>query len=155
MITKDEIATLIEPKLEELGCFLVELQVRQGNVINVEIDRKPPVSINDCMAVNRHIEGAYDRDEEDFEVLVSSAGMDKPFRVPKQYEKNIGREVSVKMKDGGGKLKGILKAFNDDEITVVTRQKERVEGRKKKEWVETEHAIKLDDIKETKLVISF
>lgn len=157
MISKEKVRALIEERIEELnnGLFVVELTISSNNVIQVEIDKNPGyVAIEDCMAVSRNVEHNLDRETEDFELQVSSAGLDKPFRVLKQYLKNIGKEVKVVLKEGG-KIQGTLKAADEKQITLETSRMEKPEGKKKKELVVEEHIFPTDQIKETKIVISF
>ena len=106
------------------------------------------------MSVSRNIEHNLDREEADFELHVSSAGLDKPFRHDNQYLKNIGKRVKVKLIDAS-KFEGELISFDPEEIQLMDRMKKKVEGRKKKEWVEEIYKIKMKEIKETKIVISF
>ena len=80
--------------------------------------------------------------------------MDKPLRVVKQYIKNIGEEVKVKLKEKG-KIEGVLKSADHNGITVETTTKERLEGKKKKVTVVKEHHLSFEEINETKIVISF
>ena len=96
MISKKKVLGLVEERIAELanGLFVVELTISATNVIHVELDKHVGnVSVNDCMSVSRNVEHNLDREEEDFELHVSSAGLDKPFRVPAQFAKNIGKEV--------------------------------------------------------------
>jgi ribosome maturation factor RimP len=106
------------------------------------------------MSVSRNVEHNLDREQEDFELHVSSAGLDKPFRVLAQYIKNIGREVKATLHTGK-KIEGILTSADDKEITLETSSMEKPEGKKKKELVVEQHVLPLDQIKETKIVISF
>jgi ribosome maturation factor RimP len=157
MITKQTVEKLANERIEErnLDIYIVDITIGPSNQIMVELDgHKTGVSIEDCMAVSRNIEHNLDREIEDFSLEVSSAGLDKPFRVFKQYLKNIGKPVKVKTNDIG-KTEGILKSANETEIVVTTREKKKVEGRKKKEWVEEDIIIPMKDIKETKLIITF
>ncbi len=135
--------------------FIVDISISAKNSINVDLDKEGSyVSIEECMAVSRNIEHNLDREEQDFELQVSSAGLDKPFRVLKQYIKNIDKEVDVVMKDGA-KLSGILKAADDKNITLETTRVEKLEGSKKKETIVEQNVLALAKIKETKIVISF
>lgn len=157
MISKKKVAALIKERIEELdnGLFIVGLYISPTNVINVEIDKyEGSVSVKDCMSVSRNVEHNLDREQEDFELHVSSAGLDKGLRVFPQYKKNIGREVKVKLHDGG-KLEGTMTDATPEQITVQTTRKERIEGRKKKETIIEDHVLTMDQIKETKIVISF
>lgn len=154
MITTAHINELISEKLAEKECFVVELDVRTGNNILLEIDSPKGISIQDCVDLSRAIEHNLDREIEDFELHVSSAGLDKPFRVREQYIKNIGKEVKVITKDSE-KIKGILKEVGEEEITVEYSYKERIEGKKKKQTIIKQEKIPFDNIKETTIIISF
>ena len=87
----EEIKHLIEPVLTEHHLFLVELKISKDNVIEVFVDALEGVNIQTCIAVSREIESSLNRDEEDFELTVSSAGLGYPFKVEQQYQKNLGR----------------------------------------------------------------
>jgi ribosome maturation factor RimP len=157
MISKKKIETLALERIDELdkGLFIVEIKVSSSNVIQVEIDAEEGnVAIEDCVSVSRNIEHNLDREEQDFELSVSSAGLDKPFRVTKQYIKNVGEEVKVKLNQGG-KLEGQLIDANEESFVVETTRKERLEGKKKKETIIEQHKLTYEEVKETKIVISF
>jgi len=154
MINASHVRDLVEQVLQETDCFLVDVHVTPMNKITVSIDRKGGIAISQCVEVSRFIEKSLDRDTEDFELEVSSAGMDQPFKVLKQYLKNAGREVDVKMKDGK-KVNGILLGADESGFSIKQITKERIEGRKAKLTVETDVRFSYDDIKETKLVIKF
>ena len=157
MISKKKVVELIDERIAELanGLFIVELTISANNVIHVELDKHDGnVAINDCMSVSRNVEHNLDREQEDFELHVSSAGLDKPFRVLAQYTKNIGREVKTTLHTGK-KIEGILRYADDKEISLETSSMEKPEGKKKKELVVEQHVLPLDQIKETKIVISF
>ena len=158
MINKETITKLAEERIAERDTelYIVNLTIGNGNQIFLEIDREEgSVSIEDCMAISRNIEHNLDREIEDFSLEVSSAGIDQPFRVLKQYIKNIGKEVKVQLFEHGRKVEGLLKAANEEGITVETKEKQRLEGRKKKVWITEEIPLKYSEIKETKLIISF
>ncbi len=154
MITKQQIEGLIQDKFEEHNCFLVELEVSGENVISLEIDSLVGITVQECMAFSRAIEGELDREVEDFELKVSSPGLDKPFRVKEQYQKNIGRDVKVVPVDGIV-VKGELKEVNVEGVLVEYSVKERIEGRKKKETIVKQEKINFNNIKETTVIISF
>ena len=157
MISKSKVLELIDERIAELGngLFVVELTISSNNVIQVELDKhEGNVSINDCMSVSRNVEHNLDREAEDFELQVSSAGLDKPFRVLAQYTKNIGRTVKVVLQNGN-KIEGELKAANEKEIVVENSRTEKIEGKKKKELIVEQHVLPMEQIKDTKIVISF
>lgn len=157
MISKSKVLELIDERIAELGngLFVVDLTISSNNVIQVELDKhEGSVSINDCMSVSRNVEHNLDREVEDFELQVSSAGLDKPFRVPAQYVKNVGRTVKVVLQNGK-KIEGELKAVSEKAVVVENSRKEKIEGKKKKELIVEQHVLPMEHIKETKIVISF
>jgi len=157
MISKQLVEELANERIQERDpeLYIVAVTIGNGNQILVELDHeKKGVSIEDCMSVSRNIEHNLDRETEDFSLEVASAGLSKPFRVLKQYLKNIGKQVRLKIGDHGS-VEGILKAANEETVTVTTKEKVRLEGKKKKVWEETDHTINMKDIKETNLIITF
>jgi ribosome maturation factor RimP len=154
MITTEQINNLITDKLNEKECFVVELEIREGNNILLEVDSLKGVSIQDCIDLSRAIEHNLDREEEDFELHVSSAGLDKPLRVKEQYVKNIGRKVKVVTIEGS-KIEGELKEVEEEAIVVEYSYKERIEGKKKKQKITKQEKILFNNIKETTIIISF
>ncbi|GAA0874153.1 ribosome assembly cofactor RimP [Wandonia haliotis] len=157
MLDREKITALAEERMAELdkGLFIVDLRISDTNVISLEIDSETGgVSIDDCVRVSRNIEHNLDREEQDFELSVSSAGLDKPLRVLKQYPKNIGRELKVKTVSGD-KVEGVLTEADAEGIVLQTSRKERIEGKKKKELIVEDIPLKYADIKEAKVVISF
>jgi ribosome maturation factor RimP len=157
MINKNKIVGLIDERISELnnGLFVVSLTISKQNIINVELDKfEGNVSVTDCVSVSRNIEHNLNREEQDFELSVSSAGLDNGLRVFPQYKKNIGKGVKVMLIDGGT-IEGTMINATPEQITVQTKCKERIEGRKKKETIIEDHVLPMDKIKETKIVISF
>lgn len=148
MIDKDAIQREVESVLEGTDKFVVEIKVKAGNRITVLLDSDTDISIDDCIAVTRHIESVYDRETEDYELTVSSAGIDQPIKMLRQYTKNIGREVEVTFTDGTV-FSGNLVAADKDKISVYRKTKV-----KKVETEETKEIL-LTEIKHTKEVISF
>ncbi len=157
MISKKIVKQLINERIEELdnGLFIVDLRISSNNQINVELDKyEGNVSVDDCIRVSRNVEHNLDREEQDFELSVSSSGLDKGLRVFAQYKKNIGRDVKVKRKEGG-KIEGTLIDATKEQIIVQNSRKERIEGKKKKETIVEDHIIPMSNVLETKIVISF
>ncbi|MCW8896902.1 MAG: ribosome assembly cofactor RimP [Flavobacteriales bacterium] len=152
MITEEKILSLVTPTLEEKNAFVVMLDIRPGNNILLEVDSLEGVKISDCVDISRAIEHNLDRETEDFELQVSSPGLDKPLRVKQQYEKNVGRELKIITNDDV-QLKGKLIEVNDEQITIEMQVKEKV-GKKKKISIQNEQ-INFNNIKETKIIISF
>lgn len=156
MITSERVKELVEQKLEGSEYFLVDVQVKPGNRIAVFIDRdKGGISINDCVELSKFVENALNRDVEDFELEVSSPGMGQPLKLLRQYIKYRGRQVSVLLADGR-RIEGRLAEANEDGILVeeTTRPKSGGQG-KSKQAVVNSTSIPFDQVKETKIVISF
>jgi len=153
MIDKKKVEKLVKEKLEK-NMFLVNVSVSKSNLINIFVDSFEGLSIKQCVKISRFVEHSLDREEEDFELQVSSPGLTEGFVIKEQYLKNIGREIEV-LKNDDEKLTGQLKDANDGEIMLETRQREKVEGHKKKQLIVKEHKIEYNDIKTAKVVISF
>lgn len=154
MITKEQVQSLIKDKLEENNCFVVDLKIGEGNAISLEVDSMKGITVQECISFSRTVEQNLDREVEDFALQVSSPGLDKPFRVKEQYQKNIGRNVKV-VPIVGTVVKGELKDVNEEDIVVEYSYKERIEGRKKKETIIKQEKINFNNIKETTVIISF
>ena len=137
------------------GLYIVELTISSANSIHVEIDKMVGgVTVTDCVSVSRNVEHNLDRDEEDFELHVSSAGLDKPLRHINQYIKNIGRRVEIVRKDGE-KLEGEIIKITDDTMIIKDQVSKQLENKKKKVLVEEVTEVHFSDVKESKIVISF
>ena len=159
MINAKKIQFLAEEFLEGTSAFLVDVKVASGNVIRISLENDDRTSITDCVALSRHIEGSFDREEEDFSLDVGSPGLDQPLKVLRQYLKIIGKQIAVNPIDGK-KMEGELVRVEEDEgefvgLVLKTREKKRIEGRKAMEWVYEEHQFQAGDIEWTKVIISF
>ncbi len=154
MIDKNELARLIEEKLASSSNYLVDVQVKPGNLIVVEIDNDETVGIDDCVELSRYIETALDRDKEDFELEVGSAGITSPLKVLRQYKKYIGKEVELLLTKGV-KVTGVLKYADENGIVVVVEKMVKPEGAKRKVLVEEELAYAFEEIKYTKYLLRF
>lgn len=154
MIEKGIVYQLVREGLASTDCFIVDVQVKPDNVIIVEIDNKEGVDIDRCVSLHRFIESHLDRDTEDYELEVGSAGITSPFKVIEQYQKNIGNEVEVLTK-AGMKLNGILKSVSDDKFVITIIKKVKTETSKRKVEVEEDLTFGYDEIKYTKYLIRF
>lgn len=130
MIDKKELQTFIEGKLKDTEYFLTDLKVSPTNEITVEIDSLTPGDIEECVSLTRAIEEAFDRDVEDYELEVGTAGLTSPLKVKRQYEKYVGQDLEVLTTDGR-KLHGMLRKVDDEGIILSIQQKIKKEGVKK------------------------
>lgn len=146
MISEQKVRTLVEEKIAETGSYLVDVKVSTTNQIKVFIDNPAGLSIKECVNVSRHVEGNLDREIEDYELEVSSPGLSQPFKVSQQYEKNVGRDVTV-VTNEGQKLTGKLLKADAEGFEILEKAKKKEEPK--------QLSFKYDDVKETKVVISF
>jgi len=159
VINAKKIQILAEEFLEGTSAFLVDVKVASGNVIKIALENDDSTSITDCVELSRHIEGSFDREEEDFSLDVGSPGLDQPIKVLRQYLKIIGKQIAVNPIEGK-KMQGELVSVEEEEgelksLVLKTREKKRIEGRKAKEWVDEEHQFQAGEIEWTKVIISF
>ncbi|WP_031531614.1 MULTISPECIES: ribosome assembly cofactor RimP [unclassified Bacteroides] len=154
MIDKNIVRNLVEEWLEDKEYFLVDVMVDANNKVVVEIDHAEGVWIEDCVELSRFIESRMDRDAEDYELEVGSAGIGQPFKVVQQYINHVGKEVEVLTKEGK-KLVGVLKNANDSQFVVSVPTKVKEEGAKRPKLVDIDETFTYDNIKYTKYLISF
>ena len=154
MIDRNVVSGIVNEWLEDKEYFLVDVSVSPDDKIVVEIDHAEGVWIDDCVELSRFIESKLDREEEDYELEVGSAGIGQPFKVLQQYLIHIGKEVEVLTKEGK-KLEGVLKDANEENMTVTIQKKVKLEGSKRPKMVEEDVTYKYDEIKYTKYLISF
>ena len=150
-----EIKDAISNEIVARGCYLVDITVSKDNEIEVIIESEEGrVELDDCVAISRYFETCFDREKEDYELTVTSAGLDLPFKVLKQYIKAIGSKVEVQLK-GGKKLVATLTAADEQSITLSYTAKEAVEGKKKKELVEHNDRFEMDQVNSVRPYIEF
>lgn len=154
MIEKKLIIDFVKQYLEDSSNYLTDISVSADNTIIVEIDNDQGVDIDDCVTLSRYLESKLDRDAEDFELTVTSAGLSSPFKVLRQYRKYEGREVEVLSKNGQ-KITGTLKSSDDNGFTVLVTKKVKPEGAKRKIEVEEDIRFAFDEVKHTKYLIRF
>ena len=148
------VTRIVEEWLDGKDYFLVDVSVSPDDKIVVEIDHADGVWIDDCVDLSRYIESRLSREDEDYELEVGSAGISKPFKVLKQYQIYIGKEVEV-MDNTGKKWKGVLADANEENFTVTMTVKVKPEGAKRPKLVEQNVTFTYDEIKYTKYLISF
>jgi ribosome maturation factor RimP len=153
MIDKVKIAELVNEKLTD-DQFLVEVTVSSSNVIHIMVDSDTGISINQIVEISRFVENNLDREVEDFELSVFSAGLSEPLSLVRQYKKNIDTEIDVLL-TSGQKLTGMLVKADGQGIDLEVTTKEKSEGSKKKELVKRVHSLGYLEIKEAKKVLKF
>jgi ribosome maturation factor RimP len=154
MIQLQEIQVIVNEIIDDkslfpgMNIFIVDIKVSNDNLIQVFVDDINGLGIDECAKISKAIEKKINRDSEDFELLISSPGIDKPFKVIQQYLKHINKEIVVKMKDGI-LIKGYLLSVNDAGIIVNTKED------LKNKTMESKKNIYFNQIKETRSIITF
>jgi len=150
-----EIIDAIGGEIVARGCFLVDVSVSKDNDIVLTVESENgKIELDDCVSLSRYFETRFDREVEDYSLTVSSAGLDQPFKVLKQYLKAVGSKVEVQLK-GGRKMVALLEAADQESITLKYSQKEAVEGKKKKELVEHLDRFTMDQVNAVRPFIEF
>lgn len=149
MIDKEKMIGVVEGLLEGTDKYLIDLQVKTGNIITVIIDSDSTLTIDDCSALSKGIESRFDRDVEDFELRVTSYGADKPLKLKRQFVKNTGRKLEVLFQDDK-RQKGKLVDVTENGIVLEPEQKKKAR-QKPVDPLE----IAFDEIKEAKIILAF
>ncbi len=152
MIEKTKIEKIINEHFEGTDKFLVDLNVSTSNQISVFIDGDSGVKVADCIDLSRHIEKNFNRDEEDYELEVSSTGVGKSLLITRQYHKNIGKQISV-ITNEGNKIKGKITEVTSDGITLDIS--DFLSKKEKKDGVAAQKQIPFNNIREAKIIFSF
>ncbi len=154
MLDVKEIVLVAEKELEGSDIFVVECKSTSDNTINLILDSDTSVSIDACVALNRAIGEAFDRDEEDYSLTVASAGIGEPLLVLRQYNKLIGSSVEVLLTNGT-KILATLDAVDESGVTLSYDEAVAVEGKKKKQIQHVTHTYTFDEIKWTKEYLDY
>jgi len=150
-----EISDAIKDEIVARGFFIVEINVSADNDIELTVEsEKSIVTLDDCVEISRLFEERFDREKEDYSLTVTSAGLDRPFKVTGQYIKAIGSKVEVSLK-GGKKFIATLTGADEEGIDVHYTAREAVEGKKKKELVEHDERIGMDMVNSVRPYIEF
>jgi len=148
MTDKEYIKGLVEEFIKGTGLFLVAVKVSSANRITVLADKNEGITIDECVAIHRHIENNLDREKEDFELQVSSPGLDLPFGVIEQYYKNEGKKVEVTDNDGT-KLSGTLKNVTAGGFELETEVKTKGKTKELKDI-----SFNFDQVKTTRVILT-
>ena len=150
-----EIRDAISSEIVARNCYIVDVTVSKDNDVEITIESEEgTVELDDCVAISRHFESKFDREQEDYSLTVTSAGLDQPFKVLKQYLKAVGSKVEVMLK-GGRKMVAVLTEADQESITLKYSVKEAVEGKKKKEFVEHIDRFTMDQVNSVRPYIEF
>lgn len=154
MIDKQLLTQTVEDAIKDTSIFIVDITISKDNSIVVELDSDENMDIDMCTSISRKIESVFNRDDEDYELEVGSAGLTSPFKVKRQWQKNIGNEIEVLTKDGR-KLTGILVGVNDENFIIQYPVKMKEEGKKKPVIVSHDEPIAYDNCKKACYLIKF
>ena len=154
MIEVGVVKALVEEWLSGKDYFLTDLTISPDDRIVVEIDHKDGVWIEDCVELSRFIESGLDREREDFELEVGSAGIGQPFKVLRQYQIHQGDRVEV-LKAEGKKLVGVLGEADEEGFSLTVTEKVKLEGKKRPELVDRDYRLTFSEVKHTKYLIDF
>ncbi len=155
MNIEKRVTELVEEKIAEIArpdLFLVDVKMHANGKLVILLDGDKGIGISECAAVSRYV--GFKLEEENtietaYNLEVSSPGIDMPLTLLRQYTKNMGRELAIKMADGS-KKEGKLTALTEDAITI----EEKIKEKGKKAGI-IESVIPIDQITETKVLISF
>lgn len=148
MIDKERVHDVVNQELENTDLFLIDIKIGKDNKISVIIDGDNGVTIQNCIDLSRQIEKNFDREVEDFELSVMSAGIGEPLKLIRQYKKNFGKSIEILIKENSEKIVGELIGVDDEKVIV------KIQPKKKKEPI-IEREILIDNIKESKIIILF
>ena len=152
-ILKEKVEQLIAEGVEGTDIFLVKLTVSSSNDINVLLDSDSGLTLSDCRSISRAIESSLDREDEDFSLTVSSAGVGEPL-VLRQYKKNVGRKVRVTLIDGEI-IEAKMVAADDQGVELEWKSREKKPSGKGKLTVLNKRLLEYQNIKQTVVLITF
>lgn len=148
MTDKNKIEQLVNEFIKQTGIFLVGVKVSNSNRITVLVDTMKGITIDECADLHQHLEKNLDRNVEDFELQVSSPGLDMPFSVIEQYRKNEGVKVEV-VDYEGAKYTGLLKNVTDGGFELVSEVKPKGKPKETREL-----SFNLEQVKSTRVVLT-
>ena len=125
MIDRIKVLDIVKDALDGSDKYLVNMKITPDNRIYVDIDGDNGINIDDCILLSRTIENTLNRDEEDFELNVSSAGADAPLKMPRQYRRHVGRNLSVETFDGNT-YEGFLTQVDDETFVLQTKGTKKI-----------------------------
>ncbi len=153
-----QLTQLLEAKFQEeefADCFIIEIKSLQNKRVEIYVDSDSGITFKKCQQLSRHLEAEIDEKGwlgEKYTLEVSSPGITRPLKFARQYPRNIGRKLEVKQLEGETKT-GTLIEVDEKQITLESKQ--RIKEGKKKKTVIVQDIIPFDNIKETKVKITF
>ena len=153
MVTEGQVREIIGGLLEGTDHFIVDVNVKSGNVVNVELDNDKAITLDELVRCNRALRDELEAQGEDVELRVSSPGMGRPFKIERQYQKHVGRVVRVDMLDGK-KLEGRLERADGEELELRLQIPSKIKGRKPK-LAEESTVVPMSEVKATKATVTF
>ncbi len=154
MINESIVRNVVNEWLEGNEYFLVDLTLTPDGRIVIEIDHADGVWIEDCAALSRMLQERLGEELDEYELEVGSAGIGQPFKVAQQYLNHVGKAVEVLAKDGK-KYQGTLTAVDGEEFTVIVKEKQVPEGKKRPVMVDVEKTFTMNGVKHTKYLLNF
>ena len=154
MIDTKQIIEIAERHAEGSELFVVGCTVSPANEVELTIDSDASVDIEQCIALSRAIEAELDRDAEDFELTVMSAGIGSELKCLRQYRKLVGRPVEVLLASGV-KITARLDEVDDESLTLSYEEKQAVEGKKRKQLVRVTRRYPFAEVKSTREYLDF
>lgn len=132
----DEIKNFLSPIGESLGIEVIEVEFKQGKnpSMTVYIDRDGGIDLNACEAFHKAIDEPLDELDPTFGAAytlnVSSLGLDRPFKTDRDFLKNIGEEVEIKLYaplKGKKLLEGILREYDGNTVSIDCGEAVKIE----------------------------
>lgn len=154
MIDTKKIEEIAARHLEGTDLFVVSCTVSPANEVELLIDSDTSVAIDACVALSRAVEAEFDREVEDFELMVASAGIGSELKTLRQYRKLVGKSVEVLLKSGV-KVLALLEEVTEEAITLSYEEKQAVEGKKRKQLVKVTRTYPFEEIKQTVEYLDF
>jgi len=150
---KDKVFEILHSAIDDRpDIFIIDFNITKSNFIKLILDSDNGLSIGDCQKISKEIINGLNDSDQNFSLEVSSAGIGSPLVNKRQYKKNIGRFLEVKI-NSGEFYKGQLKSFNNDFIEINSKVKEPKKKGRGSFIVEKLKLIKLDEISNAKVVI--
>ena len=154
MTFKEKINTLLaEALLEKPSVFLIDLTITDAFKVIVNLDGDSGVALQDCIDISRAIDNNIDREEQDFSLEVASVGVGSPLKMVRQYKKNVGRTLIVKL--ATETIEAELVEANDNFIILSWKAREPKKLGKGKETVQKRQEIPYTEIKEAIVTVTF